>query len=89
MNYLFKLASNLDPPDLCLLSSWDYRHEAWGTSTQQKAVFLIDNFLKLDGATLGHFSLVYNSSFVVWKVLWTWLGSDPRCECFGGGEAQS
>jgi hypothetical protein len=21
------LASNHDPPDLCLLSSWDYRHE--------------------------------------------------------------
>jgi hypothetical protein len=20
---------NLDPPDLCLLSSWDYRHEPW------------------------------------------------------------
>jgi hypothetical protein len=26
-NYLPGLALNLDPPDLCLLSSWDYRHE--------------------------------------------------------------
>jgi hypothetical protein len=25
MNYLPELAFNLDPPDLCLLSSWDYR----------------------------------------------------------------
>jgi hypothetical protein len=27
MNYLLRLASNHTPPDLCLLSSWDYRHE--------------------------------------------------------------
>jgi hypothetical protein len=27
MNYLPRLASNLNPPDLCLLSSWDYRRE--------------------------------------------------------------
>jgi hypothetical protein len=27
VNYLPGLASNLDPPDLCLLSSWDYRRE--------------------------------------------------------------
>jgi hypothetical protein len=27
MNYLPGLASNCDPPDLCLLSSWDYRYE--------------------------------------------------------------
>jgi hypothetical protein len=27
MNYLPRLALNLDPPDLCLLSSWDYRRE--------------------------------------------------------------
>jgi hypothetical protein len=26
-NYLPRLASNLNPPDLCLLSSWDYRGE--------------------------------------------------------------
>jgi hypothetical protein len=26
-NYLSRLASNCDPPDLCLLSSWDYRCE--------------------------------------------------------------
>jgi hypothetical protein len=26
VNYLPGLASNCDPPDLCLLSSWDYRH---------------------------------------------------------------
>jgi hypothetical protein len=26
-NYLPRLASNCDPPDLCLLSSWDYRSE--------------------------------------------------------------
>jgi hypothetical protein len=25
MNYLPRLDSNRDPPDLCLLSSWDYR----------------------------------------------------------------
>jgi hypothetical protein len=25
VNYLSGLALNLDPPDLCLLSSWDYR----------------------------------------------------------------
>jgi hypothetical protein len=25
MNYLLGLALNLDPPDLYLLSSWDYR----------------------------------------------------------------
>jgi hypothetical protein len=27
INFLPRLAENLDPPDLCLLSSWDYRHE--------------------------------------------------------------
>jgi hypothetical protein len=27
MNYLPGLASNCDPPDLCLLSSWDCRCE--------------------------------------------------------------
>jgi hypothetical protein len=27
MNYLPGLASNHNPPDLCLLSSWDYRRE--------------------------------------------------------------
>jgi hypothetical protein len=27
MNYLPKVALNHDPPDLCLLSSWDYRRE--------------------------------------------------------------
>jgi hypothetical protein len=27
MNYLPRLASNLDSPDLCFLSSWDYRQE--------------------------------------------------------------
>jgi hypothetical protein len=27
MSYLPRLALNLDPPDLCLLSSWDYRCE--------------------------------------------------------------
>jgi hypothetical protein len=27
MNYLPGLASNHDPPDFCLLSSWDYRCE--------------------------------------------------------------
>jgi hypothetical protein len=27
MDYLTGLALNLDLPDLCLLSSWDYRHE--------------------------------------------------------------
>jgi hypothetical protein len=27
MSYLPRLASNGDPPDLCLLSSWDYRRE--------------------------------------------------------------
>jgi hypothetical protein len=26
-NYLLRLASNHDLPDLCLLSSWDYRRE--------------------------------------------------------------
>jgi hypothetical protein len=26
-NYLSRLALNRDPPDLCLLSSWDYRCE--------------------------------------------------------------
>jgi hypothetical protein len=28
MNYLLELASNFYPPDLCLLSSWDYRYES-------------------------------------------------------------
>jgi hypothetical protein len=28
MNYLLGLASNCDPPDLCLLTSQDYRHES-------------------------------------------------------------
>jgi hypothetical protein len=27
MNFLPKLASNLDPLDLSFLSSWDYKHE--------------------------------------------------------------
>jgi hypothetical protein len=27
MNYLHGQTSNRDPPDLCILSSWDYRHE--------------------------------------------------------------
>jgi hypothetical protein len=27
LNYLLGLALNCDPPDLCLLSSWDYRRE--------------------------------------------------------------
>jgi hypothetical protein len=32
MNYLPGLASNRDLPDLCLLSSWDYRREPLGLS---------------------------------------------------------
>jgi hypothetical protein len=28
MSYLLRLALNRDPPDLCLLSGWDYRREA-------------------------------------------------------------
>jgi hypothetical protein len=27
-NYLPRLASNHEPPDLCLLSSWGYRNES-------------------------------------------------------------
>jgi hypothetical protein len=27
MNYLLRLALNCDPPDLCLLNRWYYRHE--------------------------------------------------------------
>jgi hypothetical protein len=30
VNYLLGLALNHDPPDLCLLSSWDYRCELLG-----------------------------------------------------------
>jgi hypothetical protein len=26
-NFLLRLALNLDPPNLCLLRNWDYRHE--------------------------------------------------------------
>jgi hypothetical protein len=33
LNYLPGLASNCDPPDLCLLSSWDYRHEPLAPSS--------------------------------------------------------
>jgi hypothetical protein len=29
MNYLLKLPLNLNPPDFCLLSSWDYRRDHW------------------------------------------------------------
>jgi uncharacterized membrane protein SirB2 len=29
LNYLLRLASNLNPPDLCILSSKDYRYEPW------------------------------------------------------------
>jgi hypothetical protein len=32
MNYLPGLASNRDPPDLCLLSSWDYRCQPLASS---------------------------------------------------------
>jgi hypothetical protein len=35
-NYLLRLASNCDPPDLCLLSSWDYRHEPPASSQKKK-----------------------------------------------------
>jgi hypothetical protein len=28
MNYVLGLGLNRDPPDLCLLSSWDYRRES-------------------------------------------------------------
>jgi hypothetical protein len=34
MNYLFGLALKCDPPDLCLLSSWDYRREPSVSSPQ-------------------------------------------------------
>jgi hypothetical protein len=32
MNYLLRQTLNHDPPDLCLLSSQDYRHEPLGPS---------------------------------------------------------
>jgi hypothetical protein len=31
-----RLALNLDPPDLCLLSSWDYRYESIGVQPNIK-----------------------------------------------------
>jgi hypothetical protein len=34
VNYLPRLALNDDPPDLCLLSSWDYRRELLAPGTK-------------------------------------------------------
>jgi hypothetical protein len=35
-----RLDLNLDPPDLCLLSSWDYRHEPQAPSDDFFFLFL-------------------------------------------------
>jgi hypothetical protein len=45
VNYLPGLASNLDPPDLCILSNWDYRREPLGPSWLW--------FLEYDSKSLG------------------------------------
>jgi hypothetical protein len=42
VNYLLGLDSNLGPPDLCLLSSWDYRHEPPAVGTN---IFIYMQFI--------------------------------------------
>jgi hypothetical protein len=51
MNYLPRLDSNLDPPDLCLLSSYDYRPEPPAPSSRphildQKLMTTISKYLQ-------------------------------------------
>jgi hypothetical protein len=50
MNYLPRLTSNCDPPDLCLLSSQDYRREPLVPSLTEFCFcffFFLTEFLRL------------------------------------------
>jgi hypothetical protein len=47
MNYLPGLASNSDHPDLCLLSSEDYRHEHWCARLFPFKIIILMNCFRL------------------------------------------
>jgi hypothetical protein len=44
-NFLFGVALNYDPPDLCLLSSYDYGHESTHPADAQNFKFAVKSSL--------------------------------------------
>jgi hypothetical protein len=54
MSYLPWLASDRNPPDLCFLSSWDYRHEPLVPSS-------VLHFFKCILIAQGGFALVFRT----------------------------
>jgi hypothetical protein len=48
-----KLAPSLDPPDLCLLSSWDYRHEPQPPASVHLLLLLPSSVWHLPSASTG------------------------------------
>jgi hypothetical protein len=72
-----RLPLNLDPPDLCLLSSWDYRRKPLaGTRLKEK------NVLNLAGIVLPPHGFMGDlTSDLIWKnkVILKWLSAFHTC----------
>jgi hypothetical protein len=60
-NYLPRLALNRDPPDLCLLSSWDYRREPPAPGMTLNFVLVFLNAIFLYVCFLADFKIVCHS----------------------------
>jgi hypothetical protein len=58
VNYLPRLASNPNPPDLCLLSSWDYWHEPLAPGSTFIFIYLLFIF-EVYATQVGHHLAIF------------------------------